>query len=87
MARGAEPQAQRRVAEEKQRQDRLQRLQEEAVRSGKQNAAVEMRWAELLDQNMRSFHSMVRNVLTSENKRIPFYGTFDAARHSILNLF
>ncbi|KAK7242829.1 dynein regulatory complex subunit [Aureococcus anophagefferens] len=44
--------AQRRVAEEKQRQDRLQRLQEEAVRSGKQNAAVEMRWAELLDQNM-----------------------------------
>ena len=44
--------AQRRVAEEKQRQERLQRLQEEAVRSGKQNAAVEMRWAELLDQNM-----------------------------------
>merc|ERR1719181_2125323 len=43
---------QRRVAEEKQRQERLQRLQEEAVRSGKQNAAVEMRWAELLDQNM-----------------------------------
>ena len=32
--------SQRRVAEEKQRQDRLQRLQEEAVRSGKQNAAV-----------------------------------------------
>lgn len=26
--------------------------QEEAVRSGKQNAAVEMRWAELLDENM-----------------------------------
>ncbi|KAJ1446860.1 sperm tail-domain-containing protein [Pelagophyceae sp. CCMP2097] len=44
--------ARRRVAEEQQRQDRLQRLQEEAVRSGQQNAAVEMRWAELLDQNM-----------------------------------
>ena len=43
---------QRRIAEEQLRQDRLQRLQEEAVRSGKQNAAVEMRWAELLDQNM-----------------------------------
>ena len=43
---------QRRVKEEKQKQDRLQRLQEEAVRSGKANAAVEMRWAELLDQNM-----------------------------------
>lgn len=28
------------------------RDQEEAVRSGKQNAAVEMRWAELLDENM-----------------------------------
>lgn len=28
------------------------REQEEAVRSGKQNAAVEMRWAELLDENM-----------------------------------
>ncbi|GMH87953.1 hypothetical protein TrST_g12260 [Triparma strigata] len=43
---------QRRIHEEQLRQDRLQRLQEEAVRSGKQNAAVEMRWAELLDQNM-----------------------------------
>ncbi|GMI56192.1 hypothetical protein TeGR_g5314, partial [Tetraparma gracilis] len=43
---------QRRIAEETLRQERLQRLQEEAVRSGKQNAAVEMRWAELLDQAM-----------------------------------
>ncbi|CAM9565011.1 unnamed protein product [Ectocarpus sp. 4 AP-2014] len=43
---------QRRMAEEHARQERLQRLQEEAVRSGKQNAAVEMRWAELLDENM-----------------------------------
>ena len=43
---------QRRINEELLRQDRLQRLQEEAVRSGKQNAAVEMKWAELLDQNM-----------------------------------
>ncbi|CAM9689132.1 unnamed protein product [Ascophyllum nodosum] len=43
---------QRRMAEEQARQERLQCLQEEAVRSGKQNAAVEMRWAELLDENM-----------------------------------
>ncbi|CAN0047183.1 unnamed protein product, partial [Discosporangium mesarthrocarpum] len=43
---------QRRMAEEHMRHERLQRLQEEAVRSGKQNAAVEMRWAELLEQNM-----------------------------------
>lgn len=42
----------RRINEETARQERLQRLQEEAVRSGKQNAAVEMRWAELLDHNM-----------------------------------
>lgn len=44
--------SQRRDEEEKQRQERLHRLQEEAVRSGKQNAAVELRWSELLDQNM-----------------------------------
>ena len=31
-------------------------------------------YAKLLDQHMRSFHSMIRNVLKSENKRIPFYG-------------
>ena len=43
---------QRRVSEEKAKESRLQRLQEEAVRSGKANAAVEMRWGELLDQNM-----------------------------------
>ena len=42
----------RRIAEEDKRQARLQRLQEEAVQSGKQNAAVEMRWAELMEDNM-----------------------------------
>jgi dynein regulatory complex protein 1 len=42
----------RRIGEEERRQDRLRRLQEEAVLSGKRNAAVEMRWAELLDYNM-----------------------------------
>jgi dynein regulatory complex protein 1 len=52
---------QRRIAEESLRQDRLQRLQEEAVRSGKQNAAVEMRWAELLDQAMpQELHREIR---------------------------
>lgn len=43
---------QRRMADEQARQVRLQRLQAEAVKSGKANAVVEMRWAELLEQNM-----------------------------------
>ena len=40
----------RRIAEEERRQDRLRKLQEEAVLSGKRNAAVEMRWVELWDE-------------------------------------
>ncbi len=44
--------AQRRVAEEKRRQDRLWRLQEEAVASNKANAAVEMKWSDLKYHNM-----------------------------------
>ena len=52
--------AQRRVAEEKKRQDRLQRLQEEAVSSGKQNAAIEAKWAELVDGNVpRELHDAI----------------------------
>lgn len=42
----------RRIAEEDKRQDRLRRLQEEAISSGKRNAAVEMRWQELMGYNM-----------------------------------
>mmetsp|Transcript_9485 Transcript_9485/g.27918 ORF Transcript_9485/g.27918 Transcript_9485/m.27918 type:complete len:710 (-) Transcript_9485:100-2229(-) len=42
----------RRIEEDRLRQDRLSRLQEEAIQSGKLNAAVEMRWGELLDVNM-----------------------------------
>ena len=34
----------RRIVEEDKRQERLRRLQEEAITSGKRNAAVEMRW-------------------------------------------
>ena len=37
---------QRRIREEDNRQNRLRRLQEEAIESGKRNAAVEMRWQE-----------------------------------------
>jgi len=44
--------SQRRIAEEEKRQERLQSLQEEAVRSGKQNAEVELQWGKLLEQNM-----------------------------------
>lgn len=42
----------RRIEEEEKRQDRLWRLQEEAVASGKANAAVEMRWNDLMEYNM-----------------------------------
>lgn len=42
----------RRIKEEEERQERLRLLQEEAVESGKANAAVEMRWAELMELNM-----------------------------------
>ena len=42
----------RRISEEDKRQDRLRRLQEEAIESGKRNAAVEMRWQELMGYNM-----------------------------------
>ena len=42
----------RRIQEEEKRQERLRKLQEEALSSGKRNAAVEMRWAELMEQNM-----------------------------------
>ena len=42
----------RRIDEEERRQDRLWRLQEEAVASGKANAAVEMRWNDLMAYNM-----------------------------------
>lgn len=39
-------------AQEEERQDRLSRLQEEAVESGQRNASVEMRWAELMEYGM-----------------------------------
>eukprot|EP01138_Halocafeteria_seosinensis_P007806 gb/GECG01007976.1/.p1 GENE.gb/GECG01007976.1/~~gb/GECG01007976.1/.p1 ORF type:complete len:816 (+),score=191.96 gb/GECG01007976.1/:1-2448(+) len=42
----------RRIQEEERRQDRIWRLQEEAVGSGKANAAVEMRWNDLKEYNM-----------------------------------
>lgn len=42
----------RRVQEEDKRQHRLHNLQGEALTSGKKNASVEMRWAELMEYNM-----------------------------------
>lgn len=38
-------------------------------------------YAKLLDQHMRSYHLMLRNVLKSENKRIPFYGRLVFSTH------
>jgi len=50
----------RRIEEENKRQDRLWRLQEEAVGSGKANAAVEMRWNDLMEHNMPQDLNRVR---------------------------
>lgn len=50
----------RRIEEENKRQDRLWRLQEEAVASGKANAAVEMKWNELMEHNMPQDLNRVR---------------------------
>ncbi|KAG5186134.1 sperm tail-domain-containing protein [Tribonema minus] len=51
---------QRRVAEEAARLERMRRLQEESVLSSRANAAVEMRWGELLEQGMpRELHAEV----------------------------
>ena len=51
----------RRIEEENKRQDRLWRLQEEAVASGKANAAVEMRWNDLMEHNMPQDLNRVRH--------------------------
>lgn len=42
----------RRIHEENLRRNRVERLEEEAITSGKRNAAVELRWSELLDYTM-----------------------------------
>eukprot|EP00753_Platysulcus_tardus_P020396 PLAT8022.1.p1 GENE.PLAT8022.1~~PLAT8022.1.p1 ORF type:complete len:735 (+),score=402.47 PLAT8022.1:42-2207(+) len=49
---GDERENARRIVEEEKRQDRLRRLQEEAVTSGKHNAAIELRWAELMERSI-----------------------------------
>ena len=41
---------QRRISEEKKRHVRLQELQREALESGKQNASIELRWVEVMQQ-------------------------------------
>lgn len=41
---------QRRIDEENNRLDRYEALQIEAVTSGRKNAAIEMKWADLLNQ-------------------------------------
>ena len=50
---------QRRIKEEEKRQARLRRLQDEAVTSGKKNAAVEMQWAELMEVRGRGMCACV----------------------------
>lgn len=52
----------RRIEEEDRRQDRMWRLHEEAAASGKANAAVEMRWNDLMEHNMPQDLHRVRTV-------------------------
>ena len=52
----------RRIEEEEHRQDRLWRLQEEAVASGKANAAIEMRWNDLMEHTMPQELHKVRRL-------------------------
>jgi dynein regulatry complex protein 1 len=47
-----EIEANRRIEDEELRRDRLSKLQQEAFSSAKANAAVEMKWAELLDKDI-----------------------------------
>jgi dynein regulatory complex protein 1 len=68
----------RRIGEEDRRQNRLQTLQEEAVNSGKQNATVEMKWAELMEYNMpqelmremQGQQGLCEGIISSKNKLI-----------------
>ena len=68
--------AQRRVAEEKRRQDRLWRLQEEAVASNKANAAVEMKWSDLKYHNMPQELNEVCEITHGTATAIPALPSF-----------
>eukprot|EP00638_Chattonella_subsalsa_P020165 CAMPEP_0117860952 /NCGR_PEP_ID=MMETSP0950-20121206/4090_1 /TAXON_ID=44440 /ORGANISM="Chattonella subsalsa, Strain CCMP2191" /LENGTH=721 /DNA_ID=CAMNT_0005711225 /DNA_START=113 /DNA_END=2278 /DNA_ORIENTATION=- len=75
---------QRRIHEERVRQERLQLLQEEAVASGKQNAAVEMRWAELID---RKDHNMPQELHSQIQAQKQACSQIIASKDSLIHEF
>ena len=72
---------QRRIREEDNRQTRLRRLQEEAIESGKRNAAVEMRWQELMNYNMP------QDLLVELSKQKDGCGRIIASKDTLINEF
>ena len=61
-----EAESKRRDADENIRRDRLQKLQGEALSSAKANAAIEMKWSELLDMDIpQALHHEIQSQMES----------------------
>ena len=61
-----ETESKRRETDENIRRDRLLKLQGEALSSAKANAAIEMKWAELLDMDIpQALHHEIQNQMES----------------------
>ena len=74
---------QRRIVEENNRLDRYEALQIEAVTSGRKNAAIEMKWADLLNMDipqelndqLQFQKSACRQIIESKDRRIEDFKT------------
>lgn len=74
---------QRRIVEENNRLDRYEALQIEAVTSGRKNAAIEMKWADLLNMDipqelndqLQFQKSACRQIIDSKDRRIEDFKT------------
>lgn len=63
-----ELESKRRVDDEELRRDRLAKLQHEALASAKANAAVEMKWAEILEREIpQELHNEIQNQMAACN--------------------
>jgi dynein regulatory complex protein 1 len=61
-----ETESRRRVEDEKMRHERLSKLQHEALASAKANAAIEMKWAELLEKEIpQELHQDIQSQMAS----------------------
>ena len=66
-----ETESKRRVADENIRRDRLMKLQAEALSSTRANAAIEMKWAELLEKDIpQELHHEIQKQMASCNEVI-----------------